>query len=131
MKYIPSAYKNFFEQHTGYPRFKSKHVNKQSCGFELGTIPKRNDYTKYLQRNHDNIKQATLIKLPCGNYVDFADKSLKYKFKTLFLRKTSKNMILNDRQWVCPQCGEVIERDYNAALNIFDEGLRIIGCSTS
>ena len=30
-----------------------------------------------------------------------------------------------------PQCSEVIERDYNAALNILDEGLRIIGCSTS
>ena len=25
----------------------------------------------------------------------------------------------------------VIERDYNAALNILDEGLRTIGCSTS
>ena len=37
---------------------------------------------------------------------------------------------LSDRQWRCPICGEVIERDYNAALNILDEGLRIIGCST-
>ena len=43
----------------------------------------------------------------------------------------NNNLKLSERQWVCPQCGEVIERDYNAALNILDEGLRIIGCSTS
>ena len=43
----------------------------------------------------------------------------------------SQNITLKDRQWVCPHCGEIIERDYNAALNILDEGLRIIGCSTS
>jgi putative transposase len=42
----------------------------------------------------------------------------------------NKNLTLNDRQWICPKCGEVIERDYNAALNILDEGLKIIGCST-
>ena len=38
----------------------------------------------------------------------------------------NKGLKLSDRQWICPQCGEVIERDYNAALNILDEGLRII-----
>jgi len=42
-----SAYKHFFEQHTGYPKFKSKHDNKQSCRFEIGTISKRNVYTDY------------------------------------------------------------------------------------
>ena len=33
-----TAYKNFFKLHVGYPKFKSKHDNKQSCRFELGAI---------------------------------------------------------------------------------------------
>ena len=42
----------------------------------------------------------------------------------------NKQLKLSDRQWICPNCGEIIERDYNAALNILDEGLRIIGSSS-
>ena len=47
VKDVLAAYKNFFTQHTGYPKFKSKKDNKQSCRFELGAISKRNDYTTY------------------------------------------------------------------------------------
>ena len=290
-----SAYKNFFKQHTGYPRFKSKKKdNKQSCRFELGAISKRNDYTtyklslaniknikfrcnkkyaEYLQKHKANIRQATLTKLPCGEYYlsilidgdlthkvkeshhtigidlgikDFivtsdgevfdnlhfkkseskkliriqkqlsrkknnsnnrnkariklaklykriTDKKqyylhqvsnylidenqvicmedlnvsgmLKnhklassiqemsfYEFKRMLEYKANwygrklifvdrfypssktcnhcgyinKKLKLSDRQWVCPDCGEIIERDYNAALNIRDEGIRLI-----
>ena len=299
VKDMLSAYKNFFEQHSGFPKFKSKHDNKQSCRFELGAISKRNDYTtyhlslanirnvrfrcnekyaKYLQKHHDNIRQATLKRLPCGEYYlsilvdgdlthkvnetnasvgidlgikDFVITSdgevfdnphfkktetkkikrlqrqlskkekgsnnrnkarirlaklykkindrkqyylhavsnslidenqvicmedlnvkgmvknhnlaesicemnfgefrrmLEYKAqwynrKIVFVDRfypssktchncgyINKNLTLNDRQWICHQCGEVIERDYNAALNILDEGLRIIGSSTT
>ena len=289
-----NAYKNFFERHTGYPKFKSKRDNKQSCKFEIGAISKRNVYTdyklslaniknikfkcskkyaEYLQKNKLNIKNATLKKLPCGEYYlsilvdgdltrkvkeshhtvgidlgikDFvitsdgevfdnfhfkknkskklvrlqkqlsrkktgsnnrnkariklakaykkiSDKKEYYlhqvsnylidenqvicmedlnvsgmlrnhklaesiqelklsEFRRMLEYKTkwygrkivfvdrfypssktcnhcgyiNKKLKLSDRQWVCPDCGKVIERDYNAALNIRDEGLRLI-----
>ena len=289
-----NAYKNFFERHTGYPKFKSKRDNKQSCRFEIGAISKRNNYTdyklslaniknikfkcskkytEYLQKNKLNIKNATLKKLPCGEYYlsilvdgdlthkvkesyhtvgidlgikDFvitsdgevfdnlhfkkneskklvrlqkqlsrkqkgsnnrnkariklakaykkiSDKKeyylhqvsnylidenqvicmedlnvsgmlrnhclaesiqemnfgefrrmLEYKAnwygrKIVFINRfypssktcnhcgyINKKLKLSDRQWVCPDCGEIIERDYNAALNIRNEGIRLI-----
>lgn len=294
MRDMLSAYKNFFERHTGFPKFKSKHNNKQSCRFKREAISKRNDYTtyhlslaniknikfrcnkkyaQYLQKHHDNIRQATLTKLPCGEYYlsILVDGDLTHKvketdavvgidlgiknfvttsngevFDNLHFKKTeskkinklqrqlskkqkgsnnrnkariklaklykkisdrkqyylhavsnslidenqvicmenlnvkgmlknhnlaesisemnfgefrrmleykanwynrkivfvdrfypssktchncgyiNKNLTLSDRKWVCSQCGEVIERDYNAALNILDEGLRIM-----
>lgn len=33
---------------------------------------------------------------------------------------------LSDRVWICKACGSIIKRDYNSALNIRDEGLRMI-----
>ena len=42
----------------------------------------------------------------------------------------NKGLTLKDRLWVCPECGSLINRDYNAALNILEEGERIIGLSS-
>ena len=89
VKDMLSAYNNFFKCHSGFPKFKSKHNNKQSCRFELGAISKRNVYTdykislanirgvkfrcnrkyaEYLEKHKNCIRQATLSKLPCGEY---------------------------------------------------------------
>jgi len=36
---------------------------------------------------------------------------------------------LSDRQWICPKCNTYHDRDYNAAKNIRDEGIRILKIS--
>jgi len=42
---------------------------------------------------------------------------------------------LSDREWTCPDCGVIHDRDNNAAINIEQEGIKIYnkligGCSS-
>lgn len=83
------SYKRFFVNGNGFPKFKSKHDNNQSCRFPVEAISKRNDYLtnrlslaniknikfktsdkyhNYLNKYKDGIKSATLSKSKTGKY---------------------------------------------------------------
>lgn len=42
----------------------------------------------------------------------------------------NKDLTLADRTWLCPKCGETVDRDMNAALNIKQFGLISLGAAT-
>lgn len=84
------AYKHFFINKSGFPKFKSKHDNNQSCRFPSEAISKRNNYeigkltlikqlkdikfkcsdkyNSYLNKHKENIKSATLTRTKSGKY---------------------------------------------------------------
>jgi len=39
---------------------------------------------------------------------------------------TNKNLKLSERSWICPKCKTLLDRDTNAAINIKNEGIRLI-----
>lgn len=56
----------------------------------------------------------------------FADKYFASS-KTCFECGAKNGLLkLSDREWVCPHCGAIIDRDYNAALNLRDYFYKVI-----
>ena len=129
-----SAYNNFFKQHKGFPKFKSK-KDKQSALFPINAISKRNTfetrhitltqplknikfrcsdlYLRRLQKYSKNIRNATLSKTKSGNYflsilVEMEDTELK-KFE-----HTDKQVgiDLGVKDFVITSDGEVFENKH-------------------
>lgn len=89
IRQMDGAYQNFFKQHNGFPKFKTK-KDKQSALFPIDAISRRNDfidrkitltkplknikfrcsdlYFKRLQTYKEGIRSATLSKTKSGNY---------------------------------------------------------------
>ena len=99
--------------------------------------------TKGMMRNH-NLAES-IQEMNFGEFKNLLTyKCLQYGRQLVFIDRfypssktchccgyVNKSLTLSDRQWICPECNSVIDRDLNAAMNIKDEGLRkIIGWSS-
>ena len=45
--------------------------------------------------------------------------------------KKNEKLTLNDRIFICPHCGKVIDRDLNAAINIKNIGIKALGVNNA
>lgn len=129
------AYKNFFKQHTGFPKFKSK-KDKQSALFPYEAISKHNTfetrhislttplknikfrcsdlYFSILQKYNKNIRSATLSKTKSGNFflsilIEMEDTELK-KFEHT---NEQVGIDLGVKDFVITSDGEIFENKHS------------------
>lgn len=62
-----------------------------------------------------------------GKHLVIIDKWYPSSKLCRFCKHENKELTLSDRTWVCKHCGAAIERDINAAINLKDEGCRLLG----
>jgi len=62
-----------------------------------------------------------------GKQLVVIDKWFPSSKRCRFCQNENKNLTLADRVWECPHCGAALDRDVNAAINIKNEGCRMLG----
>ncbi len=120
LKDLDTAYQNFFRrvkrgEKCGYPRFKSKHNHRQMAkaisDAGWGEFCRQLEYESVWYGKKivviDRFYPSSQLCNVCGV-------------------QWSGTKDLSVREWTCPNCGAVHDRDCNAAKNILNEGLRLL-----
>ena len=96
---------------------------------------------KEMSERKDKLKLGiTIFDLGYGTFLNYLSYKLKWLNKELIkvdryfpssqlcscCNYRKSDLTLNQRSWVCPECGTKHNRDLNAAINIKKEGIRII-----
>lgn len=82
------SYKRFFVNGNGFPKFKSKHDNQQSCRFPIEAISRKNDY---LTNRLSLTTQLKDIRFKTSDYYHNLLNDFKSNIKSATLTKTKSN----------------------------------------
>lgn len=76
---------------------------------------------------HELVRQLEYKSKWYGRELVFVDRFYPSSKTCSSCGNVKNDLTLKDRTYICEECGLEIDRDYNASLNIRNEGLRIIG----
>ena len=128
--------KNFYTDSQGvraeYPRFYRKMLDKLKREQKKLSKCKKGSNN----RNKQKLKVAKLHQKIANQRKDFLHKTSRKLVRINKWFPSSKKcnecgeinqeLKLSDREWICKECGCLIDRDYNAAKNIRDEGIKLL-----
>jgi putative transposase len=122
LEHLDNAYRKFFKEKTGFPRFKSKHDNRQSFHIPQNTdvdwetskvsIPKIDDLKIVVDRRAVGaIRSSTISKTPTGKYFIsiLVDSGIEEPKKPKVKLATSVGIDLGIKDFVVLSSGEKVE----------------------
>ncbi len=122
LEHLDNAYRKFFKEKTGFPRFKSKHDNRQSFHIPQNTvvdwktskvsIPKIDDIKMVVDRKAvGEIRSSTISRTPAGKYFIsiLVDSGVKEPKKPKVKLQTSVGVDLGVKDFAVLSNGEKIE----------------------
>ena len=107
---------------------------------DIKSMLKKEDKTTKTRSTKDNNKARAILDAGWGQFIELLEYKATWYGRTLVkinryvpssqMCSHCKNINpavkdLSVRSWVCPTCGTTHDRDYNAAINILQEGLKI------
>ena len=112
---------------------------------DIKSMLKKEDKTTKTRSTKDNNKARAILDAGWGQFIEFLEYKSTWYGRTLIKINRyvpSSQMCshcgainpavkdLSVRSWVCPNCNTTHDRDYNAAINILQEGLKIAATIT-